>query len=224
MLASDISVESHHDPSMVAIRVKASKTDQFGQGVTIYLGVTKNELCPVTALLQYLTIQPARECLLFISREGKFLTKPWLVEKVRKALTAAGIDSTHYSGHSFRIGTATTSATCGVSDNLIKTRGRWSSSAIQSYIKIPSIDLAQAPSVLAPQEMVSHTTPSAYSARQYKHLKLHPDLELILTIHHSSWLTYIVCQLAKVIQTLPLTRLPIPVPIFLGDESCLRRA
>ena len=124
--------------------------------MTIYLGVTKNKLCPVTALLQYLIIRPARKGLLFISREGKFLTKPWLVQKVREALTTAGIDSTHYSGHWFRIGTATLAATCGVSDNLIKTRGRWSSSAFQSYIKIPLIDLAQASSVLAPQRMVSH--------------------------------------------------------------------
>ncbi|ETW92411.1 MAG: hypothetical protein ETSY2_53490, partial [Candidatus Entotheonella gemina] len=157
LLASDISVDSHHEPSTVAIRVKASKTDQFGQGVTIYLGVTKNELCPVTALLQYLTIRPGGDGPLFIAKEGKFLTKPGLVQKVREALTAAGIDSSHYSGHSFRIGAATTAAACGVSDSLIKTLGRWSSSAFQSYIKIPSIHLAQASSVLAPQRTAVST-------------------------------------------------------------------
>ena len=137
--------------------MKASKTDQFGQGVTIYLRVTKNDLCPVTTLLQYLTIRPGGDGPLFIAKEGKFLMKPWLVQKVREALTAAEIDSSHYSGHSFRIGAATTAAACGVSDSLIKTLGCWSSSAFQSYIKIPSIDLAQASSVLAPQRTAVST-------------------------------------------------------------------
>ena len=51
---ADISVDSHSSPSYLAIRIKASKTDPFRQGVTIYLGRTNYRICPVAAVLSYL--------------------------------------------------------------------------------------------------------------------------------------------------------------------------
>ena len=60
----------------------------------------------------------------------------------RSALTQAGIDSSLYSGHSFRIGAASTAAANGVVDSLIQTLGRWKSSAYLAYIKIPSENLS----------------------------------------------------------------------------------
>ena len=52
-----------------------SKTDQFGNGVTIHLGSTGNNICPVSALLQYLAIRPTAPGPLFISHEGKYLPR-----------------------------------------------------------------------------------------------------------------------------------------------------
>ena len=49
--------------------------------------------------------------------------------KVRDALAAAGVDEGNYCGHSFRIGAATTAAKRGVEDSVIKTLGRWESTA-----------------------------------------------------------------------------------------------
>ena len=54
----------------------------------------------------------------------------------------ARVDSTAYSGHSFRSGAATTAATQGISDTTIKMLGRWKSSAYQVYIKTPRKQLA----------------------------------------------------------------------------------
>ena len=59
------------------------------------------------------------------------------MKAVRSAMDQAGIDSSRYAGHSFRIGAATTAAQWGVQDSLIKTLGRWKSAAYMVYICTP---------------------------------------------------------------------------------------
>ena len=59
------------------------------------------------------------------------------MSEIRAALQAAGVPDSGYSGHSFRIGAATTAALNGVPDSLIKTMGRWQSSAYTLYIRTP---------------------------------------------------------------------------------------
>ena len=49
--------------------------------------------------------------------------------RLKSALTAAGIYATHYSGHLFQIGAATTAAANGVSNVTIQTLGWWASDA-----------------------------------------------------------------------------------------------
>ena len=145
---TDVAVDSHDRPTMVDIKVKMSKTDQFGKGVTIHLGSTGNKLCPVSALFHYMAIRPISQGPLFVSHNRIYLTKEIHIRSVRQALAEAGIDSSFYSGHSFRIGAATTAAACGLNDSLIKTLGHWASSSYLLYIKIPSSKLARVSSVL----------------------------------------------------------------------------
>ncbi len=76
---------------------------------------------------------------LFIFEDGSPLSRPRFVTVVRQALAAAGVDPKPYSGHSFRIGAATTAAKKGVEDSTIKMLGRWKSSAYQLYIKTPRV-------------------------------------------------------------------------------------
>ena len=57
--------------------------------------------------------------------------------EVRKALSAVGIKAEDYAGQSFRIGEATTAVVKGIQDLLVKTLGRWQSSAYTLYIKTP---------------------------------------------------------------------------------------
>ena len=68
-------------------------------------------------------------------RTGPPLTRMKFVDKVKEALSQAGVDCTAYSGYSFRTGAATTAAKWGISDATIKMLGRWKSSAYQVYIK-----------------------------------------------------------------------------------------
>ena len=39
---------------------------------------------------------------------------------MKEALTAAGVDQMKYSGHRFRIGSATSASSCGIQDSLMK--------------------------------------------------------------------------------------------------------
>lgn len=138
----DVSLDSQSNPSVVRVRIKASKTDPFRKGVFVFLGITGNDLCPVAAMAAYLVIRGRNPGPFFRFQSGVPLSRELLVRHVRAALREKGIDDTKYAGHSFRIGAATSAAAVGVEDSLIKTLGRWESSAYLAYVKIPRERLA----------------------------------------------------------------------------------
>ena len=51
MSPDDIAVDSTEAPTRMYVRIKASKTDQMRQGVTLVVGGTGNDLCPIAAML-----------------------------------------------------------------------------------------------------------------------------------------------------------------------------
>ena len=140
--ANDVSVDSRSNPSMVKVHLKKSKTDPFRHGVDIFLGRTNTDLCPVAAILAYYAIRPAAAGPFFQYQDSSPLTRDKLVTAVRLALTEAGVDSSRYLGHSFRVGAATTAAKAGITDATIKMLGRWESEAYQRYIRTPRESLA----------------------------------------------------------------------------------
>ena len=50
----DVTVDRMDVPTIAQITIKASKTDPFRNGISIYVGKTDNDLCPVAALTAYL--------------------------------------------------------------------------------------------------------------------------------------------------------------------------
>ena len=134
---ADVSVDSHIAPSVFSLRVKQSKTDPFRLGVSVYIGATQSEICPVAALLDYLQVRHPNPGPLFVFQSGKPLSRSALVHHLQAALQQEGIPASNFKGHSFRIGAATTAARCGLEDSLIQTLGRWKSAAYLSYIRIP---------------------------------------------------------------------------------------
>ena len=138
----DVSIDSHVTPSVVRIHLKQSKTDPFRQGVNIFLGRSKQEICPVAALLSYMALRGNAQGPLFLYDDGTSLSRNRLVREVQRALTEAGRECTGFTGHSFRIGAATTAKARGLDDSTIKALGRCKSTAFESYIRIPGSSLA----------------------------------------------------------------------------------
>ena len=119
------------------IHLKHSKTDQQQLGVDLYVGRTFNNLCPVAAMLAYLALRGQTEGPLFMV-DSKPLSREFLVQWLRETLTKAGIDSSHFSGHSFRIGAASTASTKGISEATIQTLGRYGGTAILTNVTFES--------------------------------------------------------------------------------------
>ena len=149
LLWGDVAINNHSCPSMVQIHLRRSKCDQFGAGVDIIVGRTGLVLCPVAAVVDYVTVRGDRAGPFFIRSDGSAVTKPWFVSQLRSILTAIGLPQQQYAGHSFRIGAATTAAMAGIEDSTIQTLGRWHSAAFLRYIHMPRTELASLSRTLA---------------------------------------------------------------------------
>ena len=128
LIPQDLQVDSLVDPKSIRVFVKCSKTDPFRQGCFIYIGKNSSSM--------YLHLRGPAAGPLFINRDGSPLTRNAVSASIQSMLKTAGIPG-QFSGHSFRIGAATTAAEKGVADHMIKMLGRWSSDAYQRYIRTP---------------------------------------------------------------------------------------
>ena len=118
----DVRVDDPARPQFLEVRIKASKTDPFRKGVSVFLGLGAGPLSPVSAILNYMAKRGSALGPFFQFSNGYFLTRDRFVSAVRSARGLAAVDSSLYAGHSFRIGAATTAAQRGIPDSLIKTR------------------------------------------------------------------------------------------------------
>ena len=114
----EVQVDSRSAPTFLQVQIKASMTEPFRQGVTVYVGCTDNGLCLVTAVLSYLMARGSDPGPPFKWEDERFLTREAFLAAVRKALVeTSGLAAKDYAGHSFRIGAATSSAGyAGLSD------------------------------------------------------------------------------------------------------------
>ena len=145
----DIAIDKRDNPSLIQIHLKVSKTDQERKGVSIFIGKTGDDICPVAALTAYLATQDRGDGPLFQFKDRTPLTKDRFIHHVRAALSSAGYNPSLYAGHSFRIGAATTAAERGIEDSTIKALGRWKSDTFQTYIRIPRDKLAAIAPILS---------------------------------------------------------------------------
>jgi hypothetical protein len=124
----------------VTLTLPKSKTDPFSMGVPISMPGTYDSICPREALKRLMFLYPApADAPLFSCNnqygylQNMFFTRGWFLDSLRNLLIKAGINPVGYSGHSFRKGAAHTAAAAGMSDQEIKTLGRWKSNAYKLY-------------------------------------------------------------------------------------------
>ena len=116
----DVAVD---DPKIVKTQ---SNTVQFGNGSDIFFGWTNNDLCPISAVMNFMAVCRDKKGPLFIDSRLCPVTKAHFVTEIRLVLGSLGIPQDHYAGHSFRMGGGGTSAALtGVEDSTIETLGRW---------------------------------------------------------------------------------------------------
>ena len=128
-------------------------------GVYIIVGGgTGESLCPVAAVLHYLTIRGMEAGPLFRFSDGWVLTRQRFVSSIRQTLSDLGLDTSLYSGHRFRIGAATTAAAQGISDALIKTMEDGKVWSIQSISSSPNCRCISTSSLTVPLLRVAYYT------------------------------------------------------------------
>lgn len=128
------------------IVLKRSKTDPFKKGITVTIGCTGQDVCAVCTMKSLLIWHYERKSdpstPLFLMADHLPLTRSRFISHIRWCLARVGVDPSQYSGHSMRIGGATTAAAAGFSDWEIKLMGRWRSQVYQTYIRAPPSLLA----------------------------------------------------------------------------------
>ena len=144
----------------IAITLCQSKTDPFRCGQSIRIYPTNSSTCPLRAFQLYTRLTQEKPVSALVFTAGRFspLTRIKLNATLRYLLCQAGVDQHNYSSHSFRIGAATTAAAAGLPVWLIKTLGRWSSNAYQSYIRCPIAITSSVPKLLAKTDAANQPT------------------------------------------------------------------
>ena len=135
-LCYSAAVNNSSIPRVIRITIRQSKTDPFRKGVNLFLGRTSVDLCPVEFLLNYLVVKGSKDGPLIIFKDGRPLTRQWLVNALREVLQAARVNQSKYSGHSFRIGAASSHySSCyrGMEDLTLR---RWNSVAYLYYVRM----------------------------------------------------------------------------------------
>jgi integrase len=125
------------------IRLKRSKTDQFGEGSVKGLPYFDNsEYCPVVSIRKWIKISKINSGPLFRRfTKGSKLSDNRLSDQtvallLKNYLKIAGIESRNYSGHSLRSGFATSAAESGAEErSIMAMTGHKSTEMVRRYIK-----------------------------------------------------------------------------------------
>lgn len=87
---------------------------------------------------------------LFVEEHNIALSRNYFISKLKTLFSYLGFVHSDYSGHSFRIGAATTCASNDIQDHMMQTLGRWKPNCFVRYIRTSDRDMNYA------QKMMCH--------------------------------------------------------------------
>ena len=122
----------------IVLHLKRSKTDIQNTGVDIIIGCTGQIVCPYCSMLDYCRVRDSifpDTSALFIYQNGEPLSRDLLVKNTRIYIATLGMNPNDYSGHSYRIGGATSAGISGLKDWEIQKLGRWRSNVYLRYVQ-----------------------------------------------------------------------------------------
>ncbi|KAE8291571.1 hypothetical protein D5F01_LYC08927 [Larimichthys crocea] len=137
--------------------LKRSKTNQSGQPQPVHLFRLSSPSSPYEPVLNYINSRLACQASPldppFISETGRVATRSRFHRQSSHALPVrSGIPPELYSGHSLRVGAASTASGRGIPDNVTKTLGHWASTTYLAYVRNDPNDIrnAHVPSRIPP--------------------------------------------------------------------------
>jgi len=131
----------HLDISKTQVSITFHKFKHHkGPPVTITIKAQITQFCPVAITLQYLTVRGSYPGPLFCHQSGLAITYNQFNQVLANTQVLTQVQQKLHL-HGFRIGAATYAASQGCSEIAIRRMGRWSSNAVQKYIRIHSFNI-----------------------------------------------------------------------------------
>ena len=115
----DIIINSRKKPRLLQLFLKQSKTDPSQHGLKVYVGTTDTTICPIKAIVSYLTRRNKQPGPLFITKKGQGWISAMFCTALKSLWTDFNLDKQPYNPHSFRIRAATSASTANMSDSHI---------------------------------------------------------------------------------------------------------
>ena len=113
-----------------------------GKPYRIEIPISGDKYCPVYLLCNFLKIRGKKSGSLFCTKSGKPLSYSFVSKIVKLLVKVLNVNGV-LTPHSFRIGVATWAAKQGVPLETIMKMGRWSSTAVKNYIRVPCVKLSK---------------------------------------------------------------------------------
>jgi hypothetical protein len=140
LLGEDIKLKEGVDKvRILEVKLKCPKENRTGKAVIIDIFETGGTLCPVKAFTRWWNrTEQNKKLPVFRNKTGVPVTGAKMNQWLRLLLGKhVNPKKGKFSGHSFRIGLATTLGSLGFSNDDIKEAGRWSSNVYEVYMQLP---------------------------------------------------------------------------------------
>ncbi|XP_078322501.1 uncharacterized protein LOC111113080 isoform X1 [Crassostrea virginica] len=109
--------------------------------VCLHIALQKcKSICPVRAMIKYIKARGSGSGPLFTFDGYSPITQSYFTSELKNTLCYVGLDPKLYKSHSFRIGAASYAFHSKIPEDKIRLMGRWNSSAVRRYFRIPVFD------------------------------------------------------------------------------------